>query len=125
MNDEAAVIQQLRDYYKAFSTLDLRTVLPYFSEPAMLIGRPGIVAATTSAALAAILDPVINDFRGRGYGWSELDLERVDMMGATAASATGIAKRYKAGGEFLDEARITYVLQKSEAGWKIAVMVLH
>jgi len=37
----------------------------------------------------------------------------------------GVAQRYKIDGEKLDQAGVTYVLYKAEAGWKIAVLIYH
>jgi hypothetical protein len=37
----------------------------------------------------------------------------------------GIGQRYKIDGQKLDQAGVTYVLYKSEAGWKIAVLIVH
>jgi hypothetical protein len=38
---------------------------------------------------------------------------------------TGVAIRYKRNGQELERAGVTYVLHKAEAGWKIAVIVMH
>jgi hypothetical protein len=96
MTDEAAVTQVLTDYYVAFSKLDVQAVLPYFHHPTLLVSPAGVVAAPTSDALAAIFAPVMDGLRARGYGRSELDLERVRPLGSTAALANGVALRYKA-----------------------------
>jgi ketosteroid isomerase-like protein len=125
MTNEAAVTQVLADYYSAFSTLDVRAILPYFHEPALLIGPPGVGAAPTSAALVSIFAPVMEDLRARGYGRSELSLQQVKRLSATAALASGVARRYKADGQELERAGVTYLLHRAEAGWKIAVVVLH
>jgi ketosteroid isomerase-like protein len=47
------------------------------------------------------------------------------MLGAQSASVTGIAVRYRAGGAEMERAGISYLLRKTDDGWKIAVMVLH
>ncbi len=44
MSNEADVTQFLTDYYTAFSTLDIQVILPYFHEPALLIGPLGVLA---------------------------------------------------------------------------------
>jgi hypothetical protein len=57
MTDEAAVTQMLADYYNAFSTLDVRAILPYFDQPAFLIGPAGVFAVPSSAALTSTFGP--------------------------------------------------------------------
>jgi hypothetical protein len=57
----------LADYYTAFSTLNVDAILPYFHDPALLIGRQGVVAVPTSAALAGFFTPVMEDLRSRGW----------------------------------------------------------
>jgi ketosteroid isomerase-like protein len=125
MINEAAVTQLLADYYSAFSTLDIQAILPYFHQPALLIAPAGVAAVPTSSALASIFAPVIEDLRTRGYGRSELSLQQVKLLSSTAASASGVARRYKADGQELERIGVTYLLHKAETGWKIAVVVLH
>lgn len=125
MTNEADVTKVLADYYSAFSTLDVQAMLPYFHQPSLLVGPPGVLAAPTSAVLASIFAPVIEDLRARGYGRSELSLHQVKLLSATAALANGVARRYKADGQELESIGVTYLLHKSDTGWKIAVVVLH
>ena len=72
MTNEAAVTQVLADYYIAFSTLDVQAILPYFHQPAFLIGPAGVFAVPSSAALTSIFAPAMEDLRARGYGRSNL-----------------------------------------------------
>src|SRR5690242_8876113 len=125
MNQQSDVIQVLTDYYTAFSTLNVQAFLPYLHEPSMLIGPHGIVAAPTHAVLAAAFAPAIESLRTRGFGRSELSVRLSKMLSATAALVTGVAIRYKADGQELERVGVTYVLHKTDAGWKIAVLVLH
>ena len=100
-------------------------ILPYFHQPSLLIGLPGVPAAPTSAVLTSIFAPVIEDLRARGYGRSELSLHQVKLLSATAALANGVARRYKIDGQELESIGVTYLLHRSDTGWKIAVVVLH
>jgi hypothetical protein len=54
-----------------------------------------------------------------------LSRPKLTVLSATAALVIGVAERYKTDGQPLDRAGVTYVLQKADAGWKIAVIVLH
>jgi ketosteroid isomerase-like protein len=125
MDEAGAVAQFLTEYYRAFSTLDVDAILPYFHEPSLLIGPQGVFDAATRPELAGLFTMTMEGLRARGYGRSELSLQQLQILSATAAHARGVALRYKTDGQELDRAGVTYVLHKSEAGWKIAVVVLH
>ncbi|MEO7651647.1 MAG: nuclear transport factor 2 family protein [Bryobacteraceae bacterium] len=125
INDEAAVVQVLTDYYTAFSTLEAQAVLPYFHEPTMLIAPQGVFAASTRALLPTAFKPTMDGLGAREYARSELKVQNVKSLSATATLVTGVAIRYKLDGQELDRAGVTYVLHKADARWKIAVLILH
>jgi ketosteroid isomerase-like protein len=125
MNNDEAVKQVLSDYYNAFSTLDVQSILPYFHQPALLIGPLGVIAIPTPAAVVPIFGSVMEDLRQRKYRRSELSLQQFKLLSATSALAVGAAIRYKADGQELERVGVTYLLHKGNDGWKFAVMVLH
>ena len=124
-SDEAAVTRVLADYYRAFSSLEVQAVLPYFHEPSLLIGPQGVFAAPSSVELAAAFAPAMEGLRAREYGRSELRVRYVKALSATAALVTGVALRYKLDGQELERVGVTYVLHQAEARWKIAVLIIH
>jgi ketosteroid isomerase-like protein len=124
-NDEDAVNQVLTEYYKAFSTLTVQSVLHYFHHPALLIGPPGVIALPTAEAVVPIFGPVMENLRQRGYRRSELSLQQLRLLSATAALAMGVAIRYKTDGQEMERVGVTYLLYKGDSGWKFAVMALH
>jgi ketosteroid isomerase-like protein len=124
MTEETAVTQSIADYYTAFSSLDVQAILPYFHQPALMIGPPGVRAVPDATALIAVFGPTMEGLKAREYRRSVFEFHRVKLMSETAAIAAGVAVRYKADGHELERVGITYVLHKSTAGWKIAVVVL-
>lgn len=125
MSDEGAVKQFLEEYYRAFSTLEMDEILRFFHQPFLFMGPAGVFIVPTTADLADAFSPAVNDLRARGYGRSELNLEQLTILSTTAALARGVALRYKTDGDELEHAGVTYLLYKTDAGWKIAVLVLH
>jgi len=115
----------LADYYRAFSTLDVRTVLPYFHEPALFIGPQGVFAASTPALVEAAFTPTMEGLRAKGFARSELSVRNVKTLSATTTLVTGVAVRYKADEQELERVGVTYVLCNSDSGWKIAVLIIH
>ena len=124
-NIEDAVNQVLSDYYKAFSTLTIQSILRYFHQPALLIGPSGVIALPTPEAVVPIFGPVMENLRQREYHRSEFSLQQLRLLSATSALAMGVAIRYKIDGQEMERVGITYLLHKGDSGWKFAVMALH
>jgi ketosteroid isomerase-like protein len=124
-HNEDAVNQVLTDYYKAFSTLTVQSILRYFHQPALLIGPSGVIALPTPEAVVPIFGPVMENLRQREYQRSEFSLQQLRLLSATSALAMGVAIRYKTDGQEMERVGITYLLHKGDSGWKFAVMALH
>jgi hypothetical protein len=120
-----AVSQVMADYYRDFSTLNVQAILPYFNEPSLLVGPQGVIPIPNHAALAAVFGPVMEGLRASGYGRSELELSYIKSLSSSAVLVGGVAVRYKIDGQELDRVGITYVLHKSDDGWKFATLILH
>lgn len=125
MTSEEAVTQVLSDYYAAFSTLNVEAILPYFHEPALLVGPQGVMPVATRVALVPIFGAVMEGLRSRQYARSELSVKQLRVLSATSALAIGVAIRYRADGQELERVGITYLLHKAASGWEFAVVVLH
>ena len=124
-DDKAAVAQVLNDYYGAFSTLDAEAVKPYFHEPWQLVSPAGVGVGTTPAALAAVFQPAMEALRARGFAKSELINLHLKRLSAATVIAGGVAVRRKTDGEELERAGVVYLMQKTNAGWQIATIVIH
>src|ERR1700722_3607200 len=125
MSDETAIREMLGEYYRDFSTLNVQAILPYLNQPALLLGPAGAIALPTPSAIEPIFGPVMEGLRTRGFARSELGSAEIRILSGQAALVTGIAIRYRTDGTELERAGITYLLRKSDDGWKIATMVLH
>jgi ketosteroid isomerase-like protein len=124
-DDKAAVAQVLTDYYTAFSTLDAQAVGPYFHEPSLLVSPAGVVPTPTRAAVAAAFQPVMEGLRARGFARSQLINLRLKRLSASTVIAGGVAVRRNTDGEELERAGVVYLLQKTDARWQFATVVLH
>jgi ketosteroid isomerase-like protein len=124
-HNEDAVKQVLADYYKAFSTLTVQSILHYFHQPALLVGPSGVIALPTPEAVVPIFGPVMENLRQREYQRSEFSLQQLRLLSATSALAMGVAIRYKTNGQEMERVGLTYLLHKGDSGWKFAVMALH
>jgi hypothetical protein len=120
-----AVSQVIADYYRDFSTLNVQAILPYFNEPSLLVGPQGVIPIPNHVALAAVFGPVMEGLRAKGYGRSEFELDYAKSLSSSAAIIGGVAVRYNADGQQLERVGITYLLHKTESGWKFATVILH
>lgn len=120
-----AVNRVIADYYRDFSTLNVQAILPYFTVPSLLVGPQGVIPIPDRAALVAVFGPVMDGLRAKGYGRSELELAYVKSLSSSAALIGGVAVRYTADGQQLERVGVTYVLHKTETGWKFATVILH
>ena len=123
--DRAAVTQALTDYYRAFSTLDAQAVLPYFHEPSQLVSPAGVVPTPTRATVAAAFQPIMDGLRSRHFAKSELINLHLKRLSANTVIAGGIAVRRKTDGQELEQAGVVYILQRTNAGWEFAAVVIH
>ena len=117
--------QVIADYYRDFSTLNVQAILPYFNEPSLLVGPQGVIPLPNHAALVAVFGPVMEGLRSKGYGRSEFELGYAKSLSSSASLIGGVAVRYSADGQQLERVGITYLLHKTESGWKFATAILH
>ena len=120
-----SVNQVIADYYRDFSTLNVQAILPYFNEPSLLVGPQGVIPIPDHAALAAVFGAVMEGLRGKGYDRSEFEAGYIKSLSSSAALIGGVIVRYKMDGQELERAGITYLLHKTDSGWKFATVVLH
>jgi hypothetical protein len=104
--------------------LNMRAITSFYCEPTMTIAPQGVLVATSHAKLADTLAPIVESLRARGYGRSEFVQSDVTMVGNTAAVVRGTAVRYSAAGSEMERLPLGYLLYRSDAGWKIAALVV-
>jgi hypothetical protein len=124
VNRDAVTLETIHEYYKAFSTLDVTLIAPYYCEPSMTVAPQGVLSAANHAALAASLVPIINVLRLKGYGRSEFVEPNVTKLGEMDALVRGVAVRYTAAGPELERVPLSYLMHLTNAGWKSALLVV-
>jgi ketosteroid isomerase-like protein len=118
-----SALEAIDEYYKAFSTLDVNAIVSYYCEPSLTIARLGVLSAANRAALADVMAPIVQSLRAKGYGRSEFIQPQVTMMGEADALVRGVAVRYTTAGPELERIPLSYLMHRTESGWKIAVLV--
>jgi ketosteroid isomerase-like protein len=123
--EEGAITQAFTSYIQAFQTLDPQAAVPYFHVPCMFIPPQGVLVLTTAADVQALLIQVMEGLKARAYARSELLNLRVIQMSDNTALVTVGRVRYATDGRQLERFGETYTLRRIEAGWKIAVAMIH
>jgi hypothetical protein len=90
----------------------------------MLMNPQGVVSASTDSLVSGFFARLTEDLKARGYGRSELAIQEVRILSAGTALVFGVVIRFKLSGEELERFGITYVMQKADGAWKIAVIII-
>ena len=112
----------IHDYYKAFSTLDLDACVPFFTLPSMFIGLRGTFAVASREDLARALGPTIEALKTKDYQRSEYIEPQLTTLTENTALVRGVAARYRVSGAELERVPVSYLMHRTGAAWKIAVV---
>src|SRR5215510_1770000 len=125
VQEEEAITQTFTNYIETFQKLDPHVTLPYFHVPCMFIPPQGVRVLATAADVEALLTQVMEGLKARNYARSELMDSHVKQMNENTALVSVSRIRYATDGQELERVGETYTLRRSEAGWKIAVAMIH
>jgi hypothetical protein len=112
----------IHDYYKAFSTLELNACAPFFTLPCMFIGLQGTFSIANREDLARVLGPIIEALRSKNYQRSEFLEPQLTTLTENTVLVRGVAVRYRASGTELERVPVSYLVHRTGAAWKIAVV---
>lgn len=121
--EQSAVRKVMSDYFEAYSQGEMDAVMKLINVPFVVSGPKGFVAYTTADGTLSMYTKFRDAAVQQGYAKSEwIDLG-VKILGPTYAIAAGSYVRYKADGSELNRSGGTYLLNKVDGSWKIAVNV--
>jgi len=123
--EEEAITRTFGNYVRTFQRLNPGAVLPYFHVPCMFIPPQGVRVLATAADVEALLTQVMEGLKARNYARSELMDRHVKQMNENTALVSVSRIRYATDGQELERVGETYTLRRTEAGWKIAVAMIH
>ena len=124
-SERDAIVRTYTEYFGAFQTLDPEAVLPYYHLPFMVLSPAGVAAAGDTASARTMFSGMMSALRGRGYARSEWSRLGVQQLGEDAAMLGCGVARFKTDGTVLERFGATYTFRRTDAGWKIAVLVVH
>jgi ketosteroid isomerase-like protein len=126
MPDETDAIRRtFTEYFQVFQTLRPEAVASFYHVPCLALSPQGVTVMTTSEEVRALFRTMRTALQARHYARSERgDLQVKVLSGQTALVSTRVA-RYATDGKELEQFGATYLLRKTDAGWKIAVLTIH
>jgi len=119
-----SALEAIHEYYKIFSTLDLKAIASCYCEPCLTVAPNRVSAAANRAAVADALAPLVAGLKAKGYGRSEFVQPQVTSLSETSVLVQGVAVRYTAAGSEMERAPFGYLMHRGETGWKIAALVV-
>ena len=126
MNEDTdAIARMYTGYFEAFQRLDPDAVLPYYHMPCAILIPEAVLAVAGVAEARALFAEMMKGLAARGYGRSEWTGLGVKQLGANLAVLSAGVIRYRTDGAELERFGATYMLRKTDAGWKIAVLTVH
>ncbi|MCC8955222.1 nuclear transport factor 2 family protein [Bradyrhizobium sp. Pear77] len=121
--ERIAVANVMHDYFEAYSRGDMDAVMKLINVPFVVSGPKGFMAYTTADGTLSMYTRFRDAAVQQGYAKSEwIDLG-VKLLGGTYAIAAGTYVRSKADGSELNRSGGTYLLNKVDGLWKIAINV--
>lgn len=115
----------LEAYHEAFDEGSSRDVVRFVHRPCTVVTRWGAYVLADRDEIESAFASVQRDVRARGCRRTERRDVRVRMLDARLARARAVTVRYDAEGREMERSGTTYVLRRTEHGWRIAVLVEH
>jgi hypothetical protein len=91
----------------------------------MLVAPQGVQVMASTAEVSGLFDRMMAGLRARGYARSKLTDLHVEPMSESAAVVSVSRTRQAADGQDLERVGETYVLRRTDAGWKIVMALMH
>jgi hypothetical protein len=118
VSERDAIHDVVSGYYDAFGR-DSAAASAFYGEPTLIVIPNQVILLRTRADVEASLDELVATLKASGYSHSKLGEHRVKLLNPTTALYSTVAIRMKADGTELQRSGFTYLLHKSNAGWKI------
>jgi len=118
-------IDMLRDYVRAFESLQGERVVPFYLLPCTFIRPDGTWVVQDESTALVLANHMIEHARSQGYHRTKTVGAHGRMLAANLQELTGTFVRYNAAGEAIARLGFTYVVRLTDAGWRIIVAAAH
>ena len=122
---EQEVHQLFTSYFSDFSNLDLNAIVSYFHLPCTFIVPQRVFVFSSASEGEEFWGPRFDELKTQSFGRTERDEANMKVLNDDTAMASARAIRYKQDGSELERRGATFVLRKTDAGWKIVTLIHH
>lgn len=120
-------IKHYNDYLHDSSNQEaiLKAAKNYHLPAMQIIPNVPVRVINSHQKLATGTQAFLNKLRDSGVDHIKWDKVNIHQLSKKSAIASNIGTRYKKNGEIFNKAAATFMMYKSEEGWKIATLTLH
>ena len=122
---EEEVSVMLDSYTASFAGKRAEEVAFFFHIPMTTIFDTGVVALDTGTDVIRYVQSIQNRLVEMDYAYSEWTKFQIKELTSSLVIASTSAARYDGNGGLIAETGSTYVLRKTEDGWKIVTFINH
>ena len=122
---ESEVSAFLNSYSASFGTKSAEEVAVFFHVPTSVVFDTGVVVMTRSLDVIRYVQSIQNNLAAIDYAYSIWTDVRIKEIHPRLVVASTSAVRYNGENGAIAETGSTYVLRKTEEGWKIATFISH
>jgi hypothetical protein len=116
----------IENYYRLFNERDPRGMSEQlFHVPWIYLNPEGTRLFESREETASLFEESLASIVPRGWARSEFPNPTVCVLSLGAATVSGNFYRYKTDGSVLSEHGVTYVVGKTEAGWRVVSLASH
>lgn len=131
MNDDAGddLADELDAFFEtyrdAYANLDVEAIREHYAVPLLSVTPDDRVWMETAEAVEKVMSAYLDALRAGGYDHGELDEAVYHPLSDDAVIASTAWTRYAADGEVFEELGTTYLLHRTDDGWRIVALVVH
>ncbi len=121
----AEIREFLEEYGRAFATLDVDELLPYWHLPTAFVTPEGVRGLPTADEAEEMVSYLKGELEPRDYAESEAVAIYAHELDDNLVVADVLWHRYDTGGERIDRFASLMLLRETDEGWKIVVVAPH
>ena len=115
----------LESYTASFASKSAEEMVPFFHIPMLVVFDTGVVAMNRNLDIVRYVQSIQSKLTEMDYAYSNWTKLRIKELNSGLVVASTSAIRYNGDGGIIAETGSTYVLRKTEDGWKIATFISH
>ena len=113
----------LSGYYDAFGRDSAAVSASFFSEPALIVFPNQIVRLNSRADVKSFYQEFVASLKLSGSSHSILGEHHVKLLNSITALCSAVSIRVNVDGTEMERSGFTYLLHKTDAGWKIHELI--